>query len=229
MKRLSSLLGAGAILALGACGGAGSTDTTPASADPVPDALQDVAAGPYSLDKNHAFLTFLVPHGNGLSHYRVSLTDFDADLMFDPAAPENSQLTLSINPLGVEANYPSDYKANVPNTPYDTWNEDIARSPNWLSADQFPAVTFQSTAIERTGDQTGQVTGDLTFRGLTKAVTLDVTYNGVANVPWLGERDILGFDAKTTLTRSDWGMTMFLPLVGDKVEVTFSGEFIQDE
>ena len=82
---------------------------------------------------------------------------------------------------------------------------------------------------ERTGDLTGTVTGDLTLLGVTNPVTLDVTYNGVANPPWYGGRDVIGFDASTTLNRSDVGMGAYIPNIGDAVKVDFSGEFLQDE
>ena len=224
------LFAASAMLALAACGNgepapAPVVDTPPA----LHESLQGVAAGAYSLERSHAFLSFRVPHGNGLSQYRVALTDFDADLTFDPANPESSTLSVTINPMGVQTNYPGDYKATHADSAYESWNEDLARSPAWLNADAHPQITFTSTSVTRTGDQTGTVTGDLTFLGQTKPVTLNVTYNGVANAPWFGERDLIGFNATTTLTRSEWGMTTFLPLVGDEVTIAFSGEFLQDE
>lgn len=236
IRKLS--LGTGAslgVLLLTACGA--STDAeveTPdapvAATEPViTDNLQSVAADTYGLDKTHAFLTAYVGHSGGLSSYRISLTDFDATLDFDPASPESSSLSVSINPMGVVTNYPGDYKAGHAESPFETWEEDISRNPNWMNADAFPEITFTSTAITRESDDTGTVTGDLTFLGLTQPVTLDVTYNGTANVPWLGERDLIGFDAETVIKRSDWGMDRGIPSIGDEVTITFSGEFVQAE
>ena len=76
---------------------------------------------------------------------------------------------------------------------------------------------------------TGTVTGDLTLLGVTKPVSLDVSYNGVANPPWFGERDVIGFDASTTVQRSEFGMAAYIPNISDAVTVEFSGEFLQDE
>ncbi|MEM1086907.1 MAG: YceI family protein [Pseudomonadota bacterium] len=229
-------------LALAACGGA-ETDTDTTADTPATETetvatdtdsdlhpkLQGVAAATYSLDKGHAFLTFEVGHAGGISDYRVNFTDFDADLTFDPADPEASTLTATIQAAAVQTNYPGDYKAGHADSPYDSWNEDLAMNPQWLNAGEFPEITFTATGIDRTGDLEGTVTGNLTFLGETKPVTLDVTYKGTANAPWYGERDLIGFNASTTITRSEWGMGAFIPMIGDEVTVEFSGEFIQDE
>ncbi len=230
-------LPAAAILFLGACGGSDGAevdtpDAPPAAEAATPDLhplLQGVAAAAYTLDKTHAFLTLKVPHSNGLSNYRISLTDFDATLDFDPADPEASRISLSVNPVGIETNYPGDYKENHPDSLYETWHEDLAKSPNWLDAAAHPDISFVSTSATKTGDTTGTVTGDLTVRGIARPVTFDVTYNGVANMPWHGEMDLIGFDASTVIKRSDWGSTAFAPMVGDEISIIFSGEFIQQE
>jgi polyisoprenoid-binding protein YceI len=239
--KLHILLGSAAGLALAACGGADTLPTSTTEAETPPsvaeataedslhEKLRDVAAGSYSLDKNHAFLTFKVGHGGGLSQYRVNFTDFDASLNFDPAVPETAALSVTINPAAVETNYPGDYKGSHQDSPYESWNEDLSQNPQWLNAGEFPEITFTSTGITRSGELEGQVTGDLNFLGQTKPVTLDVTYNGMTNVPWHGERDLIGFNATATITRSEWGMGAYLPLIGDEVIVEFSGEFLQNE
>lgn len=174
-------------------------------------------------------MTVKVGHSGGISDYRISFTDFDGDLSFDPADPEASSLTFTINPLAVETNYPGDYKAGHAESQWESWNEDVSRDAKWLNADEFPEISFVATEITRTGDLTGTVTGDLTLLGETKPITLDVTYNGVANPPWFGERDVIGFDASTTVNRSEFGMAAYIPNISDAVTVEFSGEFLQDE
>lgn len=239
--KLNILLGSVATLALAACGGADTpsepelpttdvTETVSNGTDSdLHEKLREVASGSYSIDKGHAFLTFKVGHGGGISDYRVNFTSFDADLTFDPADPEASNLTVTIDPSTVQTNYPGDYKAGHADSPYESWNEDLAMNPQWLNAGEHPEITFTSTNVTRTGDLEGTVTGQLNFLGQTEPVTLDVTYNGVANAPWYGDRDIIGFDASTVITRSEWGMGAYLPMIGDEVTVEFSGEFIQDE
>lgn len=191
--------------------------------------LSEVSAGAYSLEKTHAFLTFKVGHSGGISQYRVNFTDFDAKLDFNPEDPAASTLVATVNPLGVETNYPGDYKAGHADSQWSSWNEDVARDPKWLNADAHPEIKFEATSAVMTGESTGDVTGDLTFLGQTKPVTLSVTYNGVANPPWFGERDLIGFNAETVITRSEWGMGAYIPGITDDVTVSFSGEFLQDE
>ncbi|MFN3212343.1 MAG: YceI family protein [Henriciella sp.] len=236
--KMSFIAGLGA-LALTACSGASdeptieSAETPPVETEAVPAELHpllaEVAADTYSLEKSHAFMTVSVGHNSGISQYRISFPDIDADLDFDPATPESSELTFTINPAMVETNYPADYKAGHADSQWESWNEDVSRDAKWLNSDEFPEITFVSTSATKTGDLSGTVTGDLTLLGVTKPVTLDVTYNGVANPPWFGERDVIGFDASTKVMRSEFGMGAYIPNIGDEVTVEFSGEFLQDE
>ena len=190
--------------------------------------LDGVAAGTYELDPTHAFLTWTVVH-NGLSHYTVAFTDFDATLEFDPENVTGSTISLTIDPTGLETNYPADFKAGHPDSPFESWNQTLSQDERFLNGGAFPEITFVSTASESTGEFTGTVTGDLTFLGVTKPVTLDVTYNGVTNLPWYGERDVIGFNATTTITRSEFGMTSMQGPISDEVVIDFSGEFLEAE
>lgn len=241
MSLKTLIIGGTSALALGACGGGSDPATNEDAPTPPAEAevtsanaelhplLAEVAAATYSLEKSHAFMTIKVGHSGGISDYRISFTDFDGDLSFDPADPEASSLTFTVNPMAVETNYPGDYKAGHADSQWESWNEDVSRDAKWLNADAFPEIIFVATEIARTGDLTGSVTGDLTLLGVTKPVTLDVTYNGVANPPWFGERDVIGFDASTTVNRSEFGMAAYIPNISDSVTVEFSGEFLQDE
>ena len=192
--------------------------TLPAHAEPT---LEGVASGLYELEKTHAFLTWTVTH-NGISSYSVNFTDFDADLVFDAETPANSQLSVSISPAGLNTNYPDPAKKA-------DWEAELATDARFLNGGEFPTISFASTSVEQTGDFSGAVTGDLTFLGVTKPVTLDVSYGGVANPPWFGQRDVIGFTASTTITRSEFGSTALGGVVGDDVVIEFSGEFLQAE
>ncbi|MEO1101447.1 MAG: YceI family protein [Pseudomonadota bacterium] len=183
--------------------------------------LDETAEANYSLDKGHAFLTWTVSH-NGLSSYTVNFTDFDADIDFNPASPVESSISLTINPVALETNYPEAEKKAE-------WETELATDDKFLNGDEHPEITFVSTSVEQNGDNTGIVTGDLTFRGVTQSVPVEVTYNGTGNAPWFGERDLIGFDAVTTISRSDFGVTAMVPMISDEVVIEFSGEFLQDE
>ena len=123
--------------------------------------------------------------------------------------------------------FPGDYKGTHPDTGFESWEEDLANSDRWLNAGTYPELTFTSTEVSLTGGNTGTVTGDLTFLGQTRPVTLDVTFNGVANPPWAPDSSILGFNATGVIKRSEWGMDAALGWVSDEVYVYFSGEFPQ--
>ncbi len=182
--------------------------------------LEGVPGGEYQLDKTHAMLVWKVNH-LGLSSYISRFTDFDATLTFDPADPTASSLSVSVNPASVETDYPADFKAGHPDSKYDSWNEELAYNNKWLNAENHPEVTFVSTGIESTGDYTGTITGDLTFLGVTKPVTLDVVYNGTQN--FRGRK--IGFSATGTLDRTAFGLDTFAPMIGAEVELEIEAEF----
>lgn len=226
------LLISASALMLAAC-----SETTPAAsapAAPAPEAAAPAAdvnveygaAGTYAIDPTHTSVTWRVDHF-GLSQYTGRFKTVDATLQFNPEDPSANSITVTIDPLSVETDYPADYKASHADSPYATWNEDLGRNANWLNGDAFPQITFTSTSVTQETANTGKVTGDLTFLGVTKPVTLDVTYNGKANFPWAPNADKIGFSARTVLKRSDFGNATYAPNIGDEVEVIIETEFQQ--
>ncbi len=181
----------------------------------------DVASGIYTLDKTHAFLSWTVKHNN-ISDYSVNFTDFDAILEFDADNPANSKIELIINPMALETKYPDASKKA-------DWENELATDKKFFDATQYPTISFISTDIQVDGETRGRVTGALSFLGVQQSVTMDVSYGGVANPPWFGQRDVIGFNASTSLDRSDFGMTNLRGIVSDEVRIEFSGEFIQEE
>jgi polyisoprenoid-binding protein YceI len=184
------------------------------------------APGVYGLDKSHASLTWKVSH-LGLSMYTARFTDFDATLNFNPTDPAAMSVNATINANSVETDYPGNYKATHANSPYASWDEDLAKNPEWFNAGANPQITFASTGVKMKGPRKAEVTGNLTFRGVTAPVTLDVTFNGEAKPPWLGGRSAVGFSAKGTLSRSAFGMARLVPNIGDAVEIQIEAEFQQ--
>lgn len=215
-------------LALAACTPAETAAPAPEAAAPVAEvAAADVAYGraaTYALDANHASITWKVGHF-GLSDYTARFKKFDATLTFNPDDISANSIEVTIDPLSVETDYPGDYVGTHQGTPYASWNEDLGKDAKWLNGVAFPAITFKSTGATQTSPTTGTVTGDLTFLGVTKPVTMDVIYNGVAQMPWAPDQDKIGFSARTVLKRSDFGHTTFAPNIGDEVEVIVEAEF----
>ena len=183
------------------------------TASQAPQALQSLPAGAYQLEKPHGSLTFRVKH-LGLSYYTARFADFDATLDFDPKTPAASRVKAIINPLSVRTDNAAD----------PGWDKRIGQ--DMMKGADFPQIVFASTAIETTGPSTGKVTGDLTLAGVTKPVTLDVTYNGaMASAALYAGRPAVGFSARGTLLRSAFGLTRYAEFVGDEVEIIIEAEF----
>lgn len=178
-------------------------------------------AGTYKLDLSHGRLIFKVNH-LGFSTYIGLFTRFDATLRFDPEAPETMSVTATVDPKSLETHFPD---------PAYDFNAQLT-GPEFLDAGQFPEITFTSTAVRLTGETTAEVTGDLTLHGVTKPVTMTVTYNGGwAHMPMDPGGARAGFSARGALNRSDFGISFGLPApgttmgVGDRVEFEIETEF----
>lgn len=175
--------------------------------------LSAVPSGRYVLEKTHAYITFTYTH-LGFSHPRLSFKDFDATLDLDAEHPEKSKL-----------------EAVIQTDSIDSGVEELdgrLRSAVFFQADQYPEMTFESTAVEMTGSNSAKVTGNLVIRGIAKPVTLDVTLNKAGPHP-MRKVPALGFDATAHVKRSAWGMDYAAPFVGDDVTIDISVEFVKAE
>ncbi|MGD0193200.1 MAG: YceI family protein, partial [Rhizomicrobium sp.] len=103
---------------------------------------------------------------------------------------------------------------------------DELKSPSIFDIAEFPAATFRSTSIVRTGPNTGRITGDLTIRNITRPVTLEATFNGGEQNP-LNDSYAIGFRATATIKRSDYGMTSaaWSSFVSDDVQLIIEAMF----
>lgn len=105
------------------------------------------------------------------------------------------------------------------------------RSADFLDVGSFPEITFRSTSVERTGDDTFDATGNLTIHGVTREVVLNVTENGRGKDPWGGER--AGFSATAQIDRKDFGLEWNVGLetggvlVGHKVKISIETEVVK--
>ena len=223
-------------LVLAACTPASAPAASPETAPPAAEAATTEAApaaevaygkaATYKIDPTHASITWRVNHF-GLAKYTARFKSFDATLSFNPADIAANAVDVTIDPLSVETDYPGDYKAGHADSGFASWNEDLAKNAQWFNAGAHPQISFRSTSATQASPATGTVTGDLTFLGVTKPVTLDVTYNGVARMPWAPDQDKIGFSATTTLKRSDFGMGAYIPNIADEVEVIIEAEFAE--
>lgn len=228
MRKYSGFIFAAATM-LAACSGAEQSvdqdaPTQPQTTTTQPDTPQSILvtegvnSGTYNLEKTHASLIWKVSH-NGLSNYTARFTDFDAQIMLDAGAPAAASLTARINPLSVRTDHPSG----------PDWDQTLRSDEKWFNAENFSEITYRSTSIDMTGDKTGIVNGELSLLGITQQVPLAVSFNGVRNFAWYGERDVIGFSATATLKRSDFGITALLPAIGDEVKIIIEAEFVEAE
>ncbi len=167
----------------------------------------------YVLDASHSQIVFNYDH-LGFSTTYGMFSGFEGEIVFDQEDPAASSVNVSF-PV---------------RTMLTGWE---GRFEHFMSADFFDAaddemVTFTSTSIEVTGETTALITGDLTLNGVTQSVVLDTTLNQAGmhpmeNKPWAG------FDATTTLLRSDFNVGAFAPFVSDEVQVMISIEAMQAE
>lgn len=215
-KTVLAALVAAPLLAAGVYGGMTGMAVAQQPQQTAAAAALDVPSGTYTLDPTHASVTWKVNH-MGLSNYTARFTKFDATLTFDAARPENSTLSVTIDPKSVRTDYPFPKQEN--------FDAKIAGEV-FLNSAQYPEIKFVSTRVERLTGNTGKVHGDLTLHGVTKPVSLDVTLNGAKTHPMLGG-GALGFSATTKFNRSDFGVKNMVPMVGDEVTVLIEAEFLE--
>lgn len=162
----------------------------------------------YMLDPSHSQVIFSWNHLGYSTTYGM-FSGFEGEIMFDQEDPANSSVTVSMPVMSM----------------FTGWEQ---REGHFMSDDFFGAsegdmVTFTSTSIEVTGDDTALITGDLTMNDITKSVVLDAKLNGTGTHP-MAQKEWAGFDATTTLMRSDFGVGAFAPAVSDEVDVMISIE-----
>jgi polyisoprenoid-binding protein YceI len=203
MKFVSSLIAAAGLAAAAAL---------PASAQHA----ADVPAATYKIDPTHASLTWKVMH-MGLSNYTARFTKLDATLSFDPAKPEAAKLTATIDPASLKTDYPFPEKEN--------FDKVLVEGAKWFNAGANKSITFTSTAVKMTGAKTADVTGDLTFLGVTKPVTLKATFNGGMKEHPFAKKPAIGFSATGSVKRSEFGMSNYVPMIGDDVALLIEAEF----
>jgi len=164
------------------------------------------AADRYNIDPVHSNIFFLVEH-LGYSRMVGQFQDFSGAFVFDAQTPGSGSVEVTIKTASVDTDHDK--------------RDDHLRSPDFFNAAEFPEMAFKSTSIEVTGDKTGKITGEVTLLGVTKPVTIDVTFNKLAPHPLPQYNGVMvaGFSGRGSLKRSDFGMKTFAPALGDEIEV----------
>lgn len=151
-----------------------------------------LAADAYDIDPTHAWVGFQTNHA-GWSQAHGAFKTVSGSISFDKEDVTKSSVEITIDAASVDTN--------------DEKRDTHLKSPDFLNAEEFPQITFKSTAIEKTGDKTAKVTGDLTLLGTSKPVTLDVTWNSESPLPWDANTIKTGFSATGSFSGVDFGIT----------------------
>ena len=173
--------------------------------------LTAVAADKYEFDGNHTNVVFSWTHF-GLSNPSARFTKVEGEVLLDAADLTKSSVSVTIPVDSLRTDVPK-------------FDEHL-RSGDFFDLAKFPSATFKSTKVEKAGDNKLKVTGDLTIHGVTKSTVLDVTVNKIGDHP-MAKKPAAGFDASTTVKRSDFGMGNYVPNVSDEVKIHITTETLK--
>ena len=223
----TTALSALALLALAACVSAPGAANTPApfssaaAAQPAAAApgsypvSVDLPAGEYRSDPHHTSVIWRIRH-QGLAWLTGRFDTASASFTLDPADPSHSHIQATIDAHSVDTNVLGENGQR-------SFDNTIS---GWLGAEHTPQITFNSTSVERTGQNTARVTGDLTLNGQTHPAILNVTYDGGHTDPLRGHT-ALGFSAQTTIQRAQWGVTAMSQFTSDEVQIVIEMELVK--
>jgi len=166
------------------------------------------ASEAYTVDASHTNIVLRVNH-LGFSDMLLEALKPVGTVVFDQENPEASSVEITLQAAHIDGD---DEKFNG-----------HLQSADFFNIAEYPEITFKSTSVEVTGENTGKVTGDFTLLGITKPVTLDVTFNKAGANPF-SKKETVGFTASGSLKRSDFGINYGLPLVGDEVALDINLE-----
>ncbi|QNP41557.1 YceI family protein [Lysobacter terrestris] len=162
----------------------------------------------YKIDPNH---TDVIAGWNhfGFANPTARFGQVDGVIVYDAADVAKSSVKVTIPLSGIDSGVPD--------------LDEHLRSADFFDAATYPTITFTSTKAEAAGDNKLRVSGDLTVHGVTKPVVLDVTLNKAGEHP-LGKRAAVGFDASTTIKRSEFGVNKYVPNVSDEITIRITTE-----
>jgi polyisoprenoid-binding protein YceI len=176
---------------------------------------ESTAQSVWQFDPFHTQVEFAAKH-LGMMTVRGHFTEISATGTIDPHQPEASSVEVTMQAASIR-------------THHEVRDNDL-RSSNFLEVDKYPTITFKSTRIEPAGQDRYTMTGDLTIKGNTRPVTLNVVRYGEFNDPMMGHR--IAYSAEGQINRKDFGLTFNMMLdgkfiVSDEVQIMIEGEFVE--
>jgi polyisoprenoid-binding protein YceI len=181
-----------------------------------PTALLSDITGDYTLDPTHSRLGFSTRHAM-VTTVRGQFGDFTGTAHIDTAQPSESSVSLTIQVASVDTGT-ADRDGHL-------------KSGDFFDVEQFPAMTFTSTSVERDADGVWQITGDLAIKDVARSVTIPFEETGSARDPFGNVR--VGFEGGTAINRKDWGLTWNAALetggvlVSEKIKLEFDISAVQ--
>jgi polyisoprenoid-binding protein YceI len=179
------------------------------------DGVELPVPGTYAIDPSHSAVEFVVRH-LGLAKVRGRFSAFDAVIEIADR-PEESKVTVDVDLASIDTRDPN--------------RDEHLRTNVFFDVPNHPTMSFRSTRVTGSGTN-WTVDGDLTLRGVTNQVTLDVTFEGAGGDPWGGQR--IAFSASGELDREQWGMNWNQALetggfvVGKKVKLELEVEAVKE-
>ena len=170
----------------------------------------------FSIDKSHSSIDFSVRHMM-ISKVRGQFDAFDGTINLDVANPEKTTVDVTVDAGSINTR--------------DAQRDGHLKGADFLDVENNPSLRFVSTRVERTSDNTAKLYGDLTIRGITKPVVLDVEFAGSSKSPW--GTTSYGFEATTKINRKDWDLTWNVALetggvlVSDEIAIHVEVELVQ--
>ena len=173
--------------------------------------------GTWKFDPYHTQVEFSAKH-LGMMTVRGHFAEVTATGKIDPEHPERSTVEATINTASIRS--------------HNEQRDKDLRSSNFLEIDKYPTMTFKSTKIEAAGPDRYTMTGDLTIKGNTRPVTLNVVRYGEFNDPNMGHR--IGYAAEGEINRKDFGMKFEMMLdgrfiVSNEIQINIEGELVEEK
>lgn len=159
------------------------------------------AADTFELDPVHSGVSFAITHMKA-SRFHGRFNAVTGKVVFDAADPAKCSIEVQVDANSVDTG--------------NAKRDQHVRSQDFLSTEEFPHITFKSSAVSKKGDKY-EVKGTLTFHGVTKEVTAEVEHVGTA--PGMKGETRAGFEARLTIKRSEYGMNYLPDALGDEIRL----------
>lgn len=174
--------------------------------------LSAVPSGTYNVDPTHAYIRFQYSH-LGLSNPTLGFEEFSLSMDLDTENPTNTTVALDIVTDSVQ-------------TGSEIFHDHLTGS-KWFDAANNPNITFNSTSVAAKDDGTYDVTGDLTIKGESHPVTLNISINGAMMHP-MANKPVVGVSGHGGLMRSQWGLGANAPYISDEVTLEVQVEMFKE-